>query len=242
MKNIKAIFLDVGDTILFLKDNPSQIYLSILQKHGYIRSDFSREALKESFNYAWNFLSSRTDSEWRDRYSIHPRGEGGWWKELIQVFLEHLHGTELSIVRDEVFDEIFKRFDSPEIWEIEPGLMNLIEFCRTEGIFLGIISNWDLRLRGILEKKNLTQYFHPILISAEFGYEKPSPKIFLEAQNHYQFPAENYLYIGDKEDLDFLPTQKLGWNSLILSKTKEKNLHTIHTLSEVPERIRSGRG
>ncbi|MCX7997874.1 MAG: HAD-IA family hydrolase, partial [Leptospiraceae bacterium] len=105
-------------------------------------------------------------------------------------------------------------------------------------IGLGIISNWDLRLRTLLERKNLVQYFHPIIISAEFGYEKPSEKIFLHAQKLIGLEPNQLFYVGDKAELDYYPPKKLGWNAYLLHSPIE-GIPTISDLSELIPYLRN---
>ena len=48
-------------------------------------------------------------------------------------------------------------------------------------INLGIVSNWDERLRPLLEKLGLSKYFQAVIVSCEVAFTKPSPVIFEQA-------------------------------------------------------------
>ena len=65
------------------------------------------------------------------------------------------------------------------------------------GLKLAIVSNFDTRLRPILEGLRLNELFDSIIISAEVGVEKPNPIIFERAcQELGVLPAEA-VHVGD---------------------------------------------
>ncbi len=234
---IKKIYLDVGDTLLYLNVPPGSIYLDILKKNGYIQDTVEPSLLKNAFSKAWSEMNEKSDTSYRDRYRIHRDGKDGWWKELIHVFLKIVNGEDLNLPTDAVYQEIFQKFDDETLWKIEPTFFELLERTEKAGISLGIISNWDLRLRGLLERKNLTKYFSPILISAEFGYEKPSELIFKEAEKLSNCKAEELVYVGDKPELDYYTPHLLGWRAFIIRNEAVPNIPTIRTLSEISLRL-----
>jgi 2-haloacid dehalogenase len=232
--NIKHIFLDVGDTLLFLNVPPGSIYLDVLKKYGYIQEGFHQDELKRAFSDAWKYMNSFVPKDFRDRYNVHIDGMSGWWKDLIQNFLFNLHQKK-TIVDDDVFDEIFFKFDNPDNWLIESSFFEFSDYCKSKGISIGIISNWDFRLRKLLELKGLLTYFNPVLISAEFGYEKPSKKIFNKGLELLGYKPSELIYIGDKIELDYIPTLELGWNPFLIQKFQKapKNIRSLNNLIEI---------
>lgn len=167
-------------------------------------------------------MATKNPPDYRDRYCTHPNGNDGWWLELIQAFVKKLGYT--GPLPKEASKEIFAAFDSEKAWRVESSFYQLLDFLREKQIGLGIISNWDLRLRGLLEKAGLLKEFSPVIISAEFGYEKPSPRIFQEAEKLSGRPPSQLIYVGDKLELDYYPSQALGWDSYLLTQTKESEL------------------
>ncbi len=228
----KFVYLDVGDTLLHLRISPSQIYVNIFQKHQLLTENYSTEFLLSEFYKSMNFLNSKLDKDFRDRYSLHPEGHEGWWKELIELFLKNLKPTS-NYISKEIYQEIFSTFEDTSIWEIDKGFYELLEFARENKIGLGIISNWDLRLRNLLTRLNLIENFEHVLISSEFGYEKPSPLIFQEAEKLASTTKENLYYVGDKPELDYYPPRKLGWKSFLISSKPKEGFLQIQNLGEL---------
>jgi 2-haloacid dehalogenase len=232
-KPIRHIFLDVGDTLLTLGIPPGNIYLDVLRKYQLIQSQQTDADLKHFFSDSWVEMNSRPNPDGKDRYFIHPDGQDGWWKELISLFLEKATGSKDLSLSELVYNEIFEKFENENLWNIEPGFFELQKFAASKKIHLGIISNWDYRLRGLLERKQLSVYFSPILISAEFGYEKPSKKIFQKAEELSGVSPEELVYVGDKPELDYHIPLRLGWNPFVIDPKQKINLPSISTLSEL---------
>jgi 2-haloacid dehalogenase len=218
-----------------MNQSPYEVYSSIFKKHSLITNSLNNSELEICFRSSWKEMSQKTHPDHKDRYANHPKGIEGWWRELIEIYLKNINNKKIE--KEVVYREIFDWFDHPENWRLEPTFHELIHFCKLEKIGLGILSNWDLRLRNLLLQKNILGYFDIILISAEFGYEKPSPLFFKEAETLCNTQAHNIFYIGDKIELDYIPSKKRNWNSYILSKDKSENFH-IQTLSQIKEQLK----
>jgi 2-haloacid dehalogenase len=225
------IFLDVGDTLLKLSKDPGQIYFDILKKHNILSHSISYHTLSKFFFESWKEMNQNLPTDFQDRYAVHPEGNDGWWKDLISLFAGKAgYASEIPEI---ALAEIFSEFDSFSTWQIEPGFAKLEAFAKENRIGLGIISNWDIRLRGLLDKIGLLSKFEHVIISSEFGYEKPSPKIFLEGMRLSGREPTELIYVGDKTHLDYAPTQELGWSSFLLTPKKVKGYRCIKTLSDI---------
>jgi FMN phosphatase YigB (HAD superfamily) len=61
---------------------------------------------------------------------------------------------------------------------VPPGLCDGVGRVRAAGVKTAVLSNFDNRLRPLLRALSLEHLFDAIIVSAEFGAEKPSPRIF----------------------------------------------------------------
>lgn len=221
----KYLFLDVGDTILHLKKSAGETYLEILQDAGLKKETNAGEFYRKTFLESWHKMHENAPPEHRDKYQFHPGGTPGWWKELLEDFLERIPDR---VPIEKAFPIIYPRFADPELWNVDPGFWELKDYCENKNWGLGAISNWDHRLRDLLEAKGILEYLNPLIVSAEFGYEKPSPKIFEEAMRLVGLPGESLVYCGDKYELDIVVPKSLGWRSYL---KKEKG--DLRSLSEL---------
>ena len=72
------------------------------------------------------------------------------------------------------------------------------------GIKLAVVSNFDTRLRGILEGLRLLSAFDAVVISAEVLAEKPNPLVFEKACAQLGVSPAEALVLGDDRRSDAL--------------------------------------
>jgi putative hydrolase of the HAD superfamily len=202
MNSSTFIFLDVGNTFLFLKEPPGKTYYRILQELG---SELPNETIAiEGFAKIWKNMSQRKIG-FEDRFSIHPEKSFGYWRDL---FLEWIHSMNADPELIHHFPEIYKAFDSSKLWNIDPNLLESLEYWDKMGVPWGILSNWDERLPDLLSQ--FRNDWQNQIISFEVGWEKPSSQIF-EAAESVTKPNQKILYLGDRLDLDYYPALSRGW-------------------------------
>ncbi|MCG9876685.1 MAG: HAD-IA family hydrolase [Leptospiraceae bacterium] len=215
------IYLDIGDTVLHLKKSPGEIYLDLIDSFGIDVGGIESSTANKAFYEAWNFLDQKYQrKDFKDRYSYHPEGSRGFWMDLIKRFLSSLDLPE----SDSLKVSIFESFETGQHWMLEPSFMDLVKVSHLLGIRMGVLSNWDNRLRSLLKKIGIHDYFDDFIISGEIGYEKPSKEIFKAAEKKVGLSGGSILYVGDKLALDWLPASELGWKAfLFVPEWKSKN-------------------
>ena len=102
-------------------------------------------------------------------------------------------------------------------------------FCelREMGCILGVITDGrSVQQRNKIEALGINKYVDTsdIIISEEFGSEKPSMDNFRYFMNKYPYATE-YIYIGDNISKDFVAPNKLGWKSFCVLDSG-RNVHT----------------
>jgi putative hydrolase of the HAD superfamily len=149
-------------------------------------------------------------------------------KETGQNLLERMMG----LYRDdkEVFGTIIKEYqiqtytqnDLIEIYRnhkpdlhLEDHIADKLNEIKNSGIATGLITDGRSHTqRNKLESLGLQDYFDEVLISEEFGREKPDPGTFEYIENKLQ--GEGYVYIADNIQKDFIAPNNLGWNTVCL--------------------------
>ncbi len=230
MEKIKFIYLDVGDTLIHLKIPAGKIYHDILKSHNVIEDVLEESVLRKYFSNSWNQMNKKNPLDHKCRYTNHPKGNDGFWRELIGIFLSNFNKEELT---EKIYLEIVNTFNDPISWTIDESFYTLYEIASRKNVGFGIISNWDLRLRNLLKNLHLFEYFKNVIISSEFGYEKPSEKIFREAMRQANLQADELIYTGDKPEFDYYPPQKLGWAPYLISTEQTNEFQTVKNLGEL---------
>jgi putative hydrolase of the HAD superfamily len=104
------------------------------------------------------------------------------------------------------------------------------------GYRLGVISNADGRVRGLLDQAGLSPFFELILDSAEVGLEKPHPRIFLTATERLRLAPQACAYIGDIYEIDFLGARRAGLEAILIGPgIAPEGVTRVRNLTELVE-------
>lgn len=123
------------------------------------------------------------------------------------------------LFKDELFAIYRNHFPSIELNE---GVMEVLSYCKENHYFLGLLSDGRSRTqRNKLEATGIIGFFDKIIISEEFGSEKPSLGNY---EIFFEIDADEYFYIADNPKKDFISPKRLGWRTVCL-KNKGFNIH-----------------
>ena len=103
-------------------------------------------------------------------------------------------------------------------WKAYSCVAPVLDELGARGIRLGVISNWDLSARPILQDCGLLDRFEVVVISSEVGVTKPHEQIFRIALERAGIDASNCLYVGDNYYDDTVGAEAVGMKSLIVNK------------------------
>lgn len=107
-----------------------------------------------------------------------------------------------------VYRNHFPDFDSNT--KVKEFLVELKE----RGFVLGLITDgYKVTQRNKIKALDIELLFDLIIISEEFGSEKPNLKNY---EIFHQFNTNEYYYIGDNVNKDFITPNSLGWNTVCL--------------------------
>ncbi|WP_187477637.1 HAD family hydrolase [Amniculibacterium sp. G2-70] len=105
---------------------------------------------------------------------------------------------------------------------LNEGADNLLKKLKSKGNKLGLITDGrSVTQRNKLKALKIEDLFDIIIVSEEFGSTKPNErnfKVFLENE------IDEYIYIADNPQKDFVTPNKLGWITICLLD-KGYNIH-----------------
>ena len=94
----------------------------------------------------------------------------------------------------------------------------------SQGIEMSLITDGrSITQRNKLRALGIESFFKSIVISEEVNSSKPSEYNFLMVMKNNKH-AENYIYIADNPNKDFITPNKLGWTSICLLD-RGQNVH-----------------
>lgn len=106
------------------------------------------------------------------------------------------------------------RNHEPDIY-LEDHIADKLKEIKRNGMATGLITDGRSHTqRNKLKSLGLQNYFDEVLISEEFGSEKPDPGTFEYIQDKLE--GEGYIYIGDNIQKDFIAPNNLGWDTACL--------------------------
>jgi putative hydrolase of the HAD superfamily len=164
-------------------------------------------------------LNRRFKSAWRKFEDFgHTRAD---WSALVD---ETFRGLIEALPSQSFFQELFDRFSQPDAWRIFADVVPTLKALRARGLSLGIISNWDDRMRPLLRRLDLDRYFQSIIVSCEAGARKPARQIFESACAALgTLPAE-ILHVGDSLEMDLKGARAAGLRALWLRRGTRNSL------------------
>ena len=122
------------------------------------------------------------------------QAERSWWQQRIEATFQAVGVKHLPIG---LAGELFDRFAQPEPWAVYPEVPDALERWRQSGLVLIVVSNFDRRLHGLLERLGLRDAVDGVLVSSEAGAAKPDPALLEAAIAQVPCSAEQALLIGD---------------------------------------------
>jgi putative hydrolase of the HAD superfamily len=206
---IKAVFFDAGGTLLAPDPSFHEIYGRVL---GPLGVKAGPEDLRRAAMATWGEFDLAI-GRGTDRYSHFPGGEREYWKRFVRRTLERLGEAERAEAAAEALQSAFS---DPKVWAVFPEVARTMRSLRERGLKLGVISNWDSRLRGILDAHALSPQFDTIVVSCEVGVEKPGAEIFAHALRAVGLAPGEALHVGDDHVSDYEGSRAAGMMGVLL--------------------------
>jgi putative hydrolase of the HAD superfamily len=151
--------------------------------------------------------------------SLEPRPDDdkGWWFSLVEQVLDHCDVSADQLPRLDYFERLYTEFTRPGVWELFPETREVLATLKPR-YRLGVISNFDGRLRAILANLGLADWFDPVVISSEVGADKPDAWIFQRALALAETSADESLHVGDDSRSDWQGAESAGLRAFRLHR------------------------
>jgi putative hydrolase of the HAD superfamily len=209
---IRAILFDAAGTLFFLTKTVGDHYAYVGREVGL---DLDAQELDRAFHTAWQEMPRRSAIE-----GPRENDDKGWWRELVGRVIDQVAPSLSELDRDNFFENAYEHFAEAGVWKLYPEVPDVLEQSR-ERFQLAVISNFDGRLRFILQHLRLSNYFSYIFISSELGADKPDPEIFRRALKVMHLDANEVLHVGDDPERDWKAAEEAGL--LVFQLDRPKN-------------------
>ena len=202
--SIRAVTFDIGGTLIEPWPSVGHVYAEVAGRFGH--RDLEPDALNRQFIAAWK---ARREFDYSKKA----------WRELV---VQTFSGLSPEPPGRECFEAMYEAFAEPQAWRIFDDVLPALAALRQRGFRLGVISNWDERLRPLLGRMQLSDRFDSLVISHEAGCTKPSPEIFRQAATALGTPPASILHVGDSVKEDVEGASAVGFQAILLDRRASK--------------------
>jgi len=207
---VRAVFFDVGNTLLRPHPSVSAVCREIFSAEGHVR-DIS----------AIDDYMPLVDQYYEDRY----REDDTFWTDegetsQVWVGMYSLLCRKLGIEDDaeRLARLVYDAFGSAERWRAFDDVSHAFARLNDLGVLVGIISNWDRRLVGLVEGLGLGDMVSTVVCSADVGLHKPDPRIFELACERLGVAPGEAAHVGDHHYADVLGAQAVGMTPVLIDR------------------------
>jgi putative hydrolase of the HAD superfamily len=198
---IRAILFDAAGTLFYLTKTVGDHYATVGREIGL---DFDAQKLDSAFHGAWKEMPRRCAID-GPRESDDKR----WWRELVDRVLDHVAPALSEADRHNFFEIAYEHFAEAGVWEVYPEVPDVLDQLRSR-FQLAVISNFDGRLRLILQHLGVANCFKHVFISSELGADKPDPEVFRRAITIISLKPGEVLHVGDDPERDWKAAAAAG--------------------------------
>ena len=208
---IKAILFDAAGTLFHLTKTVGEHYAYVGREVGL---ELDAQKLESAFHAAWQQMPRRPAID-----GPRENDDKGWWRELVGHVFDQVAPSVRELDRDNFFEVAYEHFAEAGVWELYPDVLEVLEQLWPR-FQLAVISNFDDRLRFILQHLGISKYFSYIFISSELGADKPDPEIFRRALKIMHLNADEVLHVGDDPERDWKAAGAAGLSIFRLDRPR----------------------
>jgi HAD superfamily hydrolase (TIGR01509 family) len=219
---LKAIFFDVGNTLLF-------------PDRSHILAPLHQRNLMPSLEQ-WHAIERKTKKEFDELVQHEGKADHSFWF----LFYSHLL-RDFGLHDDALRDALVNATRVSANWrEIRPGTREiLLRLGRRYP--LAVISNADGKIADVLERCGIADCFLTITDSGLVGREKPHPAIFEAALRAMDAAPAESLYVGDMYSVDYLGATAAGMQPILFDVSgahRESGFPRVESLEELEQRLK----
>lgn len=184
-----------------IKIKPNTVFVFDLDDTLFKELDYLKSAYKE---IAALISATDTDEVYQEMLNYYQEGKN--------AFAEILNTHQSTFTTKDLLNVY--RNHQPKI-SFTSGVQKTLSSLKEHKVVMGIITDGrSKQQRSKINALCIEQYTSDIIISEEFGTEKPDERNYTFF--HKKYPNSEYIYFGDNVRKDFVSPNKLGWKTICL--------------------------
>ena len=212
---IRAVFFDVGSTILHPSPDVPGVYHEVSTEYGY---DFTIEEIAQHLPAIFEF--------YEECYALDP----SFWADderSIEIWVQmytlmgHLLGVEDDKV--EIARRVHVEFTTSARWSAYDDVIPAFKRLSSLGVKIGLISNWGSDLDGIIAELPIAEFIDDAVVSGAVRLHKPDHRIFELALERMGVAAHEAVHVGDHPVADVEGATAVGITGVLLDRERLYN-------------------
>jgi len=225
---IRAVTLDAAGTLFAPRQPIGETYARIAGEHGIVLEPrVVDEAFRRAFGTAppLAFPGAGPDAL--------PALERAWWRAVVR----DAFGSPAGHPRFEAcFETLFAYYAQADAWALFPEVVPTLRALRDRGVRVGVVSNFDGRLPGLLEALGLASALDATVWSSAAGAAKPAREIFETAARRLGAHPSELCHVGDDLEADVRGARTVGATAIHLDR-RTRRAGSLATLSGLIARL-----
>lgn len=230
LPDLDAVLFDAGETLIFMRPSFAGGYATICREAGI---EVDEETLAPGLALASENMEATIRA--KPDHRTDPETEFAMWVEFNRTVFECIGHPEVDPLA--MSHRMEKAYVSGRMTQPEPDTLPTIRRLREAGLKIGIVSNASSGMAEALHHAGLTELADHISISADVGWEKPSPKIFEHCLAGLGVEPHRVIHVGDSLAADGEGAKAAGLGGFVhcANGIRFRGEHTGATISTLSE-------
>ena len=205
---VELLCLDAGNTVIFLDHHRLAELLReavsfVTTAETLVRAE--GEAKRRAEPSAEKPTGDLFDCDWGQR----DRPGAPAWGRMVGTILVHA-GVSEDVVPT-ALGRLWRSHEARNLWcKVPEGLGEALDAMRAGGAKVAIISNSEGMLERLFRELGILDHFDLVVDSGVAGVEKPDPRIYRIAFDHFGVTPEAAVHLGDVFATDILGARAAG--------------------------------
>jgi HAD superfamily hydrolase (TIGR01549 family) len=228
VNSYRAVLFDAGETLVHPHPSFLELFGLILEREGYhVDPDV---VLEKIHVVSEHFARAARDGV---LWTTSTTASRAFWLAVYRDFL-----AQLGLPTDDGLGELlYGEFTQISNYRAFPEVASVLERLSAAGLRLGVVSNFEEWLEGLLDVLGIASFFEVRVISGVEGMEKPDHRIFNLALDRLGVSANDSVYVGDNPMFDVEPAEAIGMLGILIDRRGRWPDHVgtrITTLDDLP--------
>jgi putative hydrolase of the HAD superfamily len=204
------VFFDAGETLIHPLPSFPELFMTVCADHG-LEVDF------DLLRTATRRLMAGVEDRQRQGYTFSNETTKSrrFWLDFYGSLVNEMgHAHEDGLLPQ----ALYSTFSEPSNYGAYHDVRETMEELRGRGLRMGLISNFEAWLEGLLEDLGLIEFLEVVVISGRESYEKPHPMIYELALERGKVDAGRALHVGDSPISDYDGASEAGMRAVLLDR------------------------